>query len=218
MLPFFSVDKAKKLIKRIFISRFVLETIQGLDNRDQATQREGIIRHENYTQFLHGVQGLEHMRLGVVRQGVHLNEEETKRFKQALDLMYVHGAEIIDPVNLTNFERFDVDRDVYPFVLFNLPHDLANYLSELQNTTIKSLRDVVDFNNQHPNISFHQKYAPDQKIFLSALNFTNLTESTYPISLNKTIQLYGQNGIDATYNRLSCFFLLSHSLILFDLD
>ena len=43
--------------------------IQGADNRDNATQKPGIIRHQNYTQFLLGVEGLRHVRLGVVRQG-----------------------------------------------------------------------------------------------------------------------------------------------------
>jgi hypothetical protein len=40
-----------------------------MDSRDNATQQTGIIRHENYTQFLLGVEGLRHVRLGVVRQG-----------------------------------------------------------------------------------------------------------------------------------------------------
>jgi len=48
---------------------FYTEVIQGVDNRDNATQRAGIIRHKNYTQFLLGVEGLRHLRLGVVRQG-----------------------------------------------------------------------------------------------------------------------------------------------------
>jgi hypothetical protein len=46
-----------------------IETIQGVDRRDNATQQTGIIRYENYTQFLLGVEGLRHIRLGVVRQG-----------------------------------------------------------------------------------------------------------------------------------------------------
>jgi len=43
--------------------------IQGIDSRDNATQQPGIIRHKNYTQFLLGVEGLRHIRLGVVRGG-----------------------------------------------------------------------------------------------------------------------------------------------------
>ncbi len=43
--------------------------IQGVDSRDNATQQPGIIRHNNYTQFLLGVEGLRNIRLGVVREG-----------------------------------------------------------------------------------------------------------------------------------------------------
>jgi hypothetical protein len=43
--------------------------MQGVDSRDNATQQPGIIRHDNYTQFLLGVEGLRHVRLGVVREG-----------------------------------------------------------------------------------------------------------------------------------------------------
>ncbi len=46
-----------------------IDTIQGVDRRDNATQQTGIIRYENYTQFLLGVEGLRHVRLGVVREG-----------------------------------------------------------------------------------------------------------------------------------------------------
>jgi len=42
--------------------------IQGVDSRDNTTQQPGIIRHKNYTQFLLGVEGLRHIRLGVVRE------------------------------------------------------------------------------------------------------------------------------------------------------
>jgi hypothetical protein len=43
--------------------------IQGVDSRDNATQQPGIIRQNNYTQFLLGVEGLRNIRLGVVREG-----------------------------------------------------------------------------------------------------------------------------------------------------
>ena len=43
--------------------------IQSADSRDNMTQKAGIVRHENYTQFLQGIGGLRNLRLGVVRQG-----------------------------------------------------------------------------------------------------------------------------------------------------
>lgn len=43
--------------------------MQGMDNRDEATQQVGAIRHRNYSQFLRGTDGLYGVRLGVMRQG-----------------------------------------------------------------------------------------------------------------------------------------------------
>jgi hypothetical protein len=43
--------------------------MQGIDGRDEATQQTNAIRHGNYSQFLHSVEGLRGLRLGIVRQG-----------------------------------------------------------------------------------------------------------------------------------------------------
>ena len=43
--------------------------MQGIDTRDEATQQTNALRHENYSQFLRGIEGLRVLRLGVVRDG-----------------------------------------------------------------------------------------------------------------------------------------------------
>ncbi len=43
--------------------------MQGIDGRDEATQKASAVRYGNYSQFLHGVEGLRDLRLGIVRQG-----------------------------------------------------------------------------------------------------------------------------------------------------
>lgn len=43
--------------------------MQGVDTRDEATQQISAIRHQNYSQFLRGTEGLRGLRLGIVRQG-----------------------------------------------------------------------------------------------------------------------------------------------------
>ncbi|CAF4377451.1 unnamed protein product, partial [Adineta steineri] len=76
----------------------LLEVIQGVDSRDNATQQQGIIRHQNYTQFLLGIEGLRDLRLGVIREGINITDERQNRVNEAIQLMSIHGATIIDPV------------------------------------------------------------------------------------------------------------------------
>ncbi|UJR17759.1 hypothetical protein I4U23_004657 [Adineta vaga] len=54
----------------------MLEIIQGIDELDNFTQKDGFVRSKNYTQFLRGIDGLQDLRLGVVRFGENHADEE----------------------------------------------------------------------------------------------------------------------------------------------
>ncbi|CAF3217259.1 unnamed protein product [Rotaria sp. Silwood2] len=96
-------DTVRPMGKTVEDVALLLEVIQGIDSRDNATQQTRIIRHQNYTQFLLGVEGLRYLRLGVIRQVFH----------------------------------------------YNFRHHISYYLSELENRTMKSLRDLIKFNIEH---------------------------------------------------------------------
>jgi hypothetical protein len=57
---------------------------------------------------------------------------------------------------------------------------------------------VIESNIQHADKQFHPKYSPDQNLFISIENQTNFTANDYTILYNKTRQMYGRDGIDAT--------------------
>ena len=112
--------------------------------------------------------------------------------------MRLHGAEIIDPVNLTGHEDVDITRDLIPLFRYNFRRDISTYLSELANTTMRSLKDLIEFNIQHADRQFHPKYSPNQNLFISIENQSNFTANDYEILLNTTRQENGRLGIDAT--------------------
>jgi hypothetical protein len=112
--------------------------------------------------------------------------------------MRFHGADIIDPVNLTGLAGVNTTHDLIPLFRYNFRQDISNYLSELKNTTMKSLKDLIDFNIQHADKEFHPKYSPNQNLFIAIENQINITANDYATLLNKTRQMNGQFGIDAT--------------------
>ncbi|CAF4806362.1 unnamed protein product [Rotaria sp. Silwood1] len=170
----------------------LLEVIQGVDSRDYATQQTGIIRHQNYTQFLLGVEGFRHLRLGI-----HISNEREDKVQKAIELMRLHGAIIIDPVNINGVGDKNIINNLESLFRYNFRHDISNYLSELKNTTMKSLRDLIDFNIEHADQQFHDKYSPNQNRFISSETQKNFTANDYANLYNKTRQFGGQYGIDA---------------------
>jgi amidase len=115
--------------------------------------------------------------------------------------MRFHGADIIDPINVTNLNNINITTGLLPLFYYNFRHDISNYLSELKNTTMKSLKDLIEFNIQHADKEFHSEYCPDQNLFISSENQTNFTSNDYKILFNKTRQMNGKYGIDETLNR-----------------
>ncbi|CAF1112988.1 unnamed protein product [Adineta ricciae] len=179
----------------------LLEVIQSADSRDNMTQKAGIVRHQNYTQFLQGIAGLRHLRLGVVRQGgLNMSQEKTDRVQQAIDVLRLHGAIVIDPVNVTGLDDENLTNYLKTIMSYNFRKDLRNYLSELRNTSIRSLKDIIEFNNEHADKEFHEEYSPNQDVFLTAENRTNLTADQYAALYDQTQHMGGRDGIDATLN------------------
>ncbi|CAF1026190.1 unnamed protein product [Adineta steineri] len=197
----------------------LLEVIQGVDSRDNATQQQGIIRHQNYTQFLLGIEGLRNLRLGVIRQGINITDERQNRVNEAIQLMSIHGATIIDPVNITIADDDTITDDLQSLASFNFRDDIINYLSELKNTTIRSVKDIIKFNIEHADKEFHPEYSPNQNVFISIENKTNMTTNDYIKLYNKTRLIGGRDGIDAilTQHRLDGLIIpdVTHEITIF---
>ncbi|CAF0897399.1 unnamed protein product [Rotaria sordida] len=181
----------------------MLEIMQGVDSRDEATQQVGAIRHGNYSQFLRGVEGLRGLRLGIVIQHINMTTELVDVMDKAVALMRSYGAKIIDSVNFTDINDHQMFDDLFSLFLITFPEDIANYLMELSNTTIRSLNDLIEFNLNHTNEEFHPLFAPNQDIFELSNNFTKSLYMNQSSLLNKTRRLGGQLSIDAALTKHS---------------
>ena len=123
--------------------------------------------------------------------------EHEDALNKALQLMRLHGIVIVDPVNVTNINITKPANDLWSLLLITFPEDLANYLSELSNTTIRSLIDLIEFNLNHTDEEFHPQYAPNQLVFEWSNKLNNLSYANQSILLNKTRLWARQLGIDA---------------------
>jgi hypothetical protein len=127
-----------------------------------------------------------------------MSTEKGDKVNKAIELMRLHGADIIDPVNVTGVDDKHITDDLTHLFRYTFRHDIANYLSELKNTSMRSIKDLIEFNIKHADQEFNHEYSPDQNMFISAENLTNFTANDYESLYNKCRERYGRNGIDAT--------------------
>ncbi|KAL8709204.1 MAG: hypothetical protein Q9225_007489 [Loekoesia sp. 1 TL-2023] len=90
----------------------------------------------------------------------------------------------------------------YTYIKVDFYNNLQTYLSELSNTTIRSLADVVRFNNDHaitegayPNLN--PAFASGQDLLLASLETHGVMNSTYWQALKFCQQSTREGGIDA---------------------
>ncbi len=111
--------------------------------------------------------------------------------------MRSHGVIVVDSVNITDIDNDQMYNDLWSLFMITFPEDIANYLAELSNTTIRSLTDLIEFNLNHTDEEFHPQFAPNQLVFEWSNNLTNLLSVNQSSLLNKTRLWAGQLGIDA---------------------
>ena len=137
----------------------VLEVIAGYDHADPITERCVGRKPNNYTRFLEEG-GLEGAHIGIFR---HYTEAPTTDseikglFERAIDDMRAHGAEIIDPIVIPDFEELTKDIWCNTFRC-----DVDGYLKSLgSKAPYKTLRDIYDSGLYSPGVEERLRRALD---------------------------------------------------------
>lgn len=129
----------------------VLDAIVGYDKLDaEATGAASkFIPRGGYTQFLK-MDGLRGKRIGapaVFFQGY--NDFQTAVYEKHLNTMREHGATVIKDLDIaTNFTDLNAQEALLMIAEFKI--SLNAYLSDLLRSPVRSLSDVIAFNNAHP--------------------------------------------------------------------
>ncbi|MGH2820366.1 MAG: amidase, partial [Actinomycetota bacterium] len=191
-----SQDVVGPMARTVADAATVLGALTGVDPRDDATRDSRGRSHRDYRPFL-DPQGLRGARIGVWRQGVFGNSPEADEIAEAaLREISRLGATIVDPANIPHAD--ELGDPEFTVLLYEFKADLNAYLADLTRTRVRTLQDVIDFNEA--NAAREMPFFA-QEIFLAAQEKGPLTDPEYRDALATSKRLSREEGIDAVMDR-----------------
>ena len=172
----------------------LLGAITGVDARDPATQESTEQFHTDYTKFLNK-DGLKGARLGIAREVYYdYHPKLDAAANVVIEQMRELGAVIIDPANIPTAKQMAESKNEGTVLLFELKADLNAYLAELVSSPVRTLAEIIAFNEAHA-----QEELPyfGQEHFLHAQEKGSLDDPEYLAALAENQRLARQEGIDA---------------------
>ena len=189
-----SQDTVGPFARSVADAAAMLGALTGIDPRDPSTHRSEGKFHTDYTQFL-DPNGLRGARIGIARQvyfgySTKADAIAISAIKQLREL----GAEIIDPADIPTAEQMSNFKAELTVLLHEFKADLNAYLAELTCTPLRSLADIIEFNNAHAGeeLSYF-----GQEILLMAQETGSLSNPDYLSALEENHRLSRKEGIDA---------------------
>jgi amidase len=185
-----SQDTAGPMARTVRDVAILLGAMVGADADDSATAESNGKLFTDYTKFLDPA-GLKGARLGVVRKYFGFNDAVDRLMETLLGEMKHAGAEIVDPAEIPTIGKFD-ESELTVF-MYELKADLAAYLARRPGAAVKSLKDVIAFNEL--NRDREMPYF-GQDLFIKSEEKGPLTSKEYLDALNLNHQLSRVEGID----------------------
>jgi len=167
----------------------VLAAIAGADPRDAATKASEGQPRADYLAAL-DVNGLKGARVGVLRgRFAGYSPSADRVFEAAVAKLKELGAVIVDPVDLAG----GYDDSELQVLQYEFKADLNAYLATRTGVPVKSLADVIAFNEQH-----RDREMPHfgQELFIASEKKGPLTDKAYRDALAKSQRLAREEGID----------------------
>ena len=189
-------DSAGPMCRTVRDAAILLSALTGVDPEDAATAASTGKSQTDYARYC-DPNGLSGARIGVVRKYFGFSDAVDALMEQSIDVMKKHGANIVDPADITTLGKFD-DSELLIF-MYELKADLNAYLAKLgPNAPVHSLKEIIDFNDR--NRSREMPYF-GQDLFVKAESKGPLTEKAYVDAVVKNHQLAGAEGIDAVMDK-----------------
>ena len=185
-----SQDTAGPMARTVRDVAILLGAMAGADPQDAATADSQAKLFPDYTRFLDPA-GLKGVRLGVVRKYCGFNDAVDQLMDSLIGEMKRAGAEIVDPADVPTIGKFD-DSELTVFY-YELKADLEAYLAGRSSYSVKSLKDVIEFNER--NRDREMPYF-GQDFFLKAEQKGPLSTKEYVDALDLNRRLSRAEGID----------------------
>ena len=175
----------------------LLSAMTGVDPADAATKASAGRAGTDYTKFL-DAGALKGARIGVPRKGLYGQSPSADRVAEAaLAEMKKLGATIVDPAEIETVEEFAGPSEL-DVLLYEFKAGLNAYLAALPNARVKTLADVIAFNekNRDREMPFFA-----QELFERAQKKGPLTDKDYLKALEKDARISRKDGIDKTMDK-----------------
>ena len=185
-----SQDTAGPMARTVSDAVILLGILTRQDPRDPATAESRGKALSDYTRFL-DKDGLKGMRLGVARKYFGFNDQVDKLMSERLEDLKRLGAILVDPADIPTSGKFDATE--LEVLLYEFKADLNKYLAGLGTSPVRSLKEVIDFNEKN-----RDKEMPffGQDLFIKAQAKGPLTSQQYIQALKKNHLLTRTQGID----------------------
>ncbi len=190
-----SQDTAGPMARTVRDAAILLGALAGSDPRDAASADADSKKQKDYTQFL-DPNGLRGARIGVARKYFGFSDAVDDLMNRRIAEMKAAGADIVDPADLESHGKFD-DTELL-VLMYELKADLNAYLASRPNAQVRSLAEVIAFNEKNKD-----KEMPyfGQDLLLKAQEKGPLTDKEYVAALAANHSLSREHGIDGVMDK-----------------
>ncbi len=189
-----SQDTVGPMARTVADAAALLGAITGVDERDPATGASAGRYHSDYTKFLEK-DGLRGARIGIARQVYFGYSAKADAIAvAAIERMRELGAEIIDNADIPTAKQMSESKSELTVLLHECKADLNDYLADLLELPVRTLADVISFNDAHAEQEL-QYFG--QELLLKAQATTSLDDPAYIEALAENRRLSREEGIDA---------------------
>lgn len=199
-------DSVGPICRTVADAAYVLDAIAGFDHYDPATRTGSeYIPRGGYKQFLrpHGLKG---KRLGIVRNPF-FNFDKGSPLAQVFDhhlqTLRQEGALVIDHLEIGNIDSlYSIANDEMTAMLAEFKLAINAYLKELVTSPVRSLAEVIAFNNKFSDLEKIKEYGQDFFLLAEATNGIGKKEKAAILNLEKFTRdgfekLMTRNKLDA---------------------
>jgi amidase len=188
-----SQDTVGPMCRTVADAATVLGALVGVDPRDPATEASAGHLHRDYRPFL-DADGLRGARVGIARDGLFgFSEKADAVAEQAIAVLAAAGATVVDPADIPTIHQLSWD-DEETVLTAEFKHDLEAYLAERGDPELRTLADLVAFNQRH---AAEELAWFGQERFLQSQAAATLDDSAYRAALAANRRRAGPEGIDA---------------------
>ena len=191
-----SQDTAGPMARTVADAAILLGAMTGADGRDSATRLSRKRGLSNYTKSL-DLDGLNGVRIGVARNMAGTNPRILKIFEFCIEVLKKLGAEVIDPADVRNFDKFSSTE--LEVLHYEFKAGLNKYLKSLSNgARVHSMEDVIRFNEEN-----RDRVMPffGQEHMIEAQEKSSLRDKKYREALAKNHRYSRTTGIDAAFRK-----------------